>query len=91
MTDTPALIKRLYALNPDAVLFDDMDCAVIGIAYVGTFGPVAVYSKKKIYDKLTQNGLSAEDTEEYYQGKFVGMWAGEHTPCVYDDLDGDKQ
>lgn len=86
MKTTAALIKKLHALNPDAVLLDDMDDALIGLADVGVFGPVAVYSKRKIYEKLTQNGMSKDDVDEYYAGRFVAVWAGEHTPAILDDL-----
>lgn len=87
MIDTPALIKRLYVLNPDAVLFDDMDSAIVGMAYVGVFGPVAVYSKQKIYDKMAKTGLLPDEIVECYHGKCLSVWAGEHTPVIIADAE----
>jgi hypothetical protein len=82
-----SLIDQLKKLNPDAVFFDDMDGALIGLGEVGPFGPVAVYSKKKIYAGLAALGLSPDEAEEYYVGRFIAVWAGEHTPLILNDLE----
>lgn len=86
LSNIPALIKKLLVLNPDAVLLDDMDSAVIGLASVGVFGPVAVYSKRKIYEKLREGGVAQADLDECYAGRFLSTWGGEHTPAILDDL-----
>lgn len=91
MIDTPTLIKRLYVLNPDAVLLDDMDSAIVCLANIGVFGPVPVYSKQKIYDKMAAAGLSKDDIVECYQSKCVGLWAGEHTPVILEDAAGETK
>lgn len=62
-----------------------MDSAIIGLGFVGALSPVAVYSKRQIYEKLASSGLSKEDADEYYVCKFMALWAGEHTPVVLDD------
>lgn len=79
-------LAQLADLNPDAVLLDNMADALIGVGYIGHQDPVAVYSKAKIFAKLQNDGLSQEDAEEYYVGRFLGLWAGEHTPVILDDL-----
>lgn len=84
--DSHSVAATLGDLNPEAVLFDNMDVALIGIGYVGHHDPVAVYSKAKIYEKLLADGLSQEDAEEYFSGKFTNAWAGEYTPVILDDL-----
>jgi hypothetical protein len=68
-----------------------MDSAVIGLGYVSALSPVAVYSKRQIYAKLAASGLSKEDADEYYVGKFMALWAGEHTPVVLDDTHEEQQ
>jgi hypothetical protein len=40
---TNSVVATLSDLNPDAYLFDNMDCALIGVGYVGHKDPVAVY------------------------------------------------
>jgi hypothetical protein len=79
------ILAQLADLNPEAVLFDNMDCALIGLGYIANDGPVAVYSRTKIYDKLLSDGFSREDAEEYYAGKFVALRAGALTPVIIDD------
>lgn len=86
LSDTLALIKKLLVLNPDAVLLDNMDAAVIGLASVGVFGPVAVYSKRKIYELLRDSGVAQDDLDDCYAGRFLSTWGGEHTPAILDDF-----
>jgi hypothetical protein len=84
--DSRSVAASLGDLNPEAVLFDNMETALVGIGYVGHHDPVAVYSKTKIYEKLLADGLSQEDAEEYFSGKFTNSWAGACTPVILDDL-----
>lgn len=86
LNNTSALIKKLLVLNPDAILLDDMDSALIGLASVGVFGPVAVYSKRKIYKNLQETGVSQDDLDECYANRCLSTWGGEHTPAILDDL-----
>jgi len=71
--------------NPDASIFDNMVDALVGYGKIGHTGPVAVYSKQKIFAKLQRDGLSIEDAEEYF-GKFVNLWAAENTPVILEDM-----
>lgn len=80
-----SVVAQLSDLNPDAYLFENMESALIGVGYIGHKEPVAVYSRAKIYAKLLTDGLSDEDAEEYFYGKFVNTWAGENTPVILDD------
>jgi hypothetical protein len=80
------VLAELADVNPEAVLFDNMDCALIGLGYIAGDGPVAVYSRAKIYAKLLADGFSREDAEEYYSGKFAALHAGNLTPVIVDDL-----
>ena len=81
-----SLLAQLGDLNPDAVLLDNMESALIGLGYIGQADPVAVYSRARIYSKLLADGLSREDANEYYFGKFVAVQAGEFTPVIVDDM-----
>lgn len=84
--DAHNAVAALGDLNPDAVLFDNMTSALIGVGYVGHHEPVAVYSKAKIYEKLLADGFLQDDADEYFSGKFAAVWAGENTPVILDDL-----
>lgn len=79
------VIAQLSDLNPDAVFFDNMDAALIGVGYNGHNDPVAVYSKTQLFSLLSAAGLSQEDAEEYYVGRFIADCAGPNTPVILDD------
>jgi len=79
-------VDQLSDLNPDAILLENMESAIVGIGRIGTADPVAVYSRAKIYAKLLADGLSQEDADEYYHGKFAGAFAGNDAPVILEDL-----
>jgi hypothetical protein len=83
---TETIVAELNDRNPDAYLFENMDNALVGFGNAGHQDPVAVYSKTKIYEKLAADGLSQEDVDEYFLGKFVATWCGKNTPIILDDL-----
>lgn len=86
--DAKRVLDQLSDLNPEAVLFDNMNAALIGVGYIADTDPVAVYSRTLIYNKLLADGLSQEDADEYYTGKFTTLRAGKHTPVILDDTQG---
>jgi hypothetical protein len=81
-----SLVAQLSDLNPDAILLENMESALIGLGYIGQADPVAVYSRARIYSKLLTDGLSQEAANEYYFGKFVAAQAGAFTPVIVDDM-----
>lgn len=56
------------------------DCVV---GYVERFGQpvIACYDRRKVLDRLEQDGMNPEEAEEFYQFNQLGAWMGEHTPC----------
>lgn len=76
----------LSDLNPDAVFFDNLDDALIGVGRLAHFDPVPVYSKAAIFAKFAKDGFSQEDALEYFSSKCVGIFAGPNTPVIIDDL-----
>ena len=85
--DAKRVLNLLSDLNPEAVLLENMNLALIGVGYIADADPVAVYSKALIYNKLLSDGLSPEDADDYYTGKFVSVRAGDHTPVILDDTE----
>lgn len=83
--DAKRVLDQLSDLNPEAVLLDNMDAALIGLGYIADADPVAVYSRALIYDKLLADGLSPEDADEYYTCKFAAVRAAQYTPVIVDD------
>lgn len=83
--DNAIIIAELNDLNPDAYLFDNMNDALVGVGHIAHKDPVAVYSKQKMFAKMSADGFSQEDAEEYFS-KFVAVWAGDNTPVIINDI-----
>jgi len=75
------LVDLLADINPDAVLWDGLNDAVVGIALRGS-KPVAVYD----YDLMVgiflarENGWSRADAVEWIEFNIVGAYVGTSTP-----------
>jgi len=83
----PTIIQELLRLNPEADLLDRrLTAAIIGIGYRSFSPPVAIYSKKQIYDILLNSGMRELEVAEYYAWHIEQRNAGEHTPIVFGDM-----
>ena len=61
-----------------AVILDGLDDAIIGIVEEFGNGPRILYSKDKILTILCErDGMSIEESEEFYGYNIVGLYAGE--------------
>jgi hypothetical protein len=61
-----------------AVILDGLDDAIIGIVEEFGNGPRILYSKDKILTILCdRDGMSIEESEEFYGYNIVGLYAGE--------------
>jgi hypothetical protein len=73
--------EEISEINPDALLCDGFDDAIIGMAERINLGPVVAYSVSKILDiMIERDGMTYEDALEYYDYNIVGSWMGENTP-----------
>ena len=74
-------IEEIQEINPDALLCDGFDDAIIGMAERINLGPVVAYSIQKIINILmNEHGLSYEEAYEYFDYNILGSWMGENTP-----------
>ena len=86
---TPAEIKeRLAELNPEALLADGFDEALVGI--VRQFNRyLALYDYERCIEELMDNMATSHESDsqlelsaiEYFEFNVVGAWMGENTPC----------
>ncbi len=68
-------------INPEALLCDGFDEAIIGMAERPNLGPVVAYSVEKIIEiMISRDGMSYEDALEYYNYNIQCAWLGEFTP-----------
>ncbi len=75
------LKERLAEENPDALLPDGFDDALIGIAYRCGQPTLAAYSTEKCIDILEKQ-MPYEDAVEYFWHNIGGSWMGEHSPVL---------
>jgi hypothetical protein len=98
MKSNAQLFAELAELNPSALLLDGFEPALIGITdHQPSRPPLAIYSKAKIFEILTEQVLCEvgdeddDDIDEavtsHYDYNVAGSWLGEMTPVIVDDLD----
>ena len=73
--------EEIAEINPDALLCDGFDDAIIGMAERINLGPVVAYSVEKIIDILIQrDGMTYGEAFEYFDYNILGSWMGDNTP-----------
>jgi hypothetical protein len=60
-----------------AVLLTGLEEAIIGVVEEFGNGPRVLYSKRKIIELLTKDGMTESEAEEYYDFNILGLHAGE--------------
>ena len=81
-----SILIELRDLNPEALLLDNMDEALIGVGQVGLADPVAVYSQALIFAKLSRDGFSPEEAAAYFQEKMTEMANATYAPVILRDV-----
>ena len=80
------LKTELRELNPDAILFDELDEALVGIGSQYPGKPCAVYSEQKIL-RVLRSGMGDTDESyieavEWYEFNIACLHAGPYTPII---------
>jgi hypothetical protein len=79
---TPQDILDIIAdLNPEAVVWNGFDEAVIGMGERCTLGPVLIYSHSKMIEILADE-MDEDEAAEYIQFNVLGAYVGEYTPII---------
>ena len=77
--------EQLAEENPEAILFDGLDEALIGHGNQYTKSKLAVYSVRKILEVL-ERSMSYQSAQEWFDYNIACLWAGDETPIlVYDE------
>jgi hypothetical protein len=67
--------------NPEALLADGFDAAIIGVAERCGQDGVVVYDAEKCIDIMVErDGMSREDATEFFHFNTLGAWVGDGTP-----------
>lgn len=73
--------EEISEINPDALLCDGFDEAIIGTAERINLGPVVAYDVDKMIDIMVErDGMTYEEALEYFNFNILGAWVGEFTP-----------
>jgi hypothetical protein len=71
----------LNECNPDALLADGFDDALIGVARRCSQPMLAVYDYEKgIQVLMLRDGITRDEAIEFMEVNVLGSWMGEHTP-----------
>jgi hypothetical protein len=73
--------EEIADINPDALMCDGFDDAIIGMAERINLGPVVAYDVDKMIDIMVQrDGMTHEEAIEFFDYNIIGSWMGEFTP-----------
>ena len=73
--------EEIADINPEALLCDGFDEAIIGMAERINLGPVVAYDVDKILGIMVErDGMTYEEAIEYFDFNILGAWMGENTP-----------
>jgi hypothetical protein len=96
------LREEIAEINPEALLLDGFDEAIIGMAERINLGPVVAYDVDKIIEILAKDmevdiddltdGSSLEDVQismafDYFYYNIQGAWMGDFTPIFISKLE----
>mgnify|MGYP003111639308 FL=1 len=70
----------LAELNPQALLADGFDRALVGVAGRCGMAALAVYDRDKCIEILMEEGMDWPEAEEYFCFNVEGAYLGEGTP-----------
>ena len=78
--------ERLEDINPEALLADGLEDALVGIALRCGQPALAIYSITKAVGILMfRDKMTGDEALEYLEFNSIGAWMGEHTPIWMSD------
>ena len=80
------MLVNLDEYAEGAILLTGLEEAIIGVVEEFGNGPRVLYSKRKIIELLTKDGMTQSEAEEYYDFNILGLHAGEQN-AVFLDLE----
>ena len=75
-------LDMLALLNPEAILFDGCEDALVGWATQQHNDALAVYEYDRLVRVFRKQGMSHDDAIEWIGFNVEGLWAGPHTPLI---------
>jgi len=75
------LLETLKEENPEALMLDGFDDAILGIIRRCSSKTVLVYDRDKMITILSKD-MNREEAEEFISYNIEGAWMGESTPYI---------
>lgn len=73
--------EEIEEINPEALLCDGFDEAIIGMAERINLSHVVAYDVDKMLEiMIERDGMTYEEAMEYFDYNILGAWMGEYTP-----------
>lgn len=80
--------RALEDLNPEAIWYDGLEDAIVGIGCQYSKDPVVVYEEERIiFILMSEQEMEFEEAWEYYSFNIQGMWVGDNTPIIMVGMD----
>jgi hypothetical protein len=80
---TDSIRETLAELNPEALLMDGFEGALIGYATQYTKQALALYDRDKcIQILMDRDGMTYDEAEEFFSFNCECAWFGENTPLI---------
>lgn len=73
--------------HPEALTFDGLDHALVGIGSQYPGPPLAVYDRGRIVAALEKQGMTYEDAVEWLDVNIADLYAGPGTPLILDPVE----
>jgi hypothetical protein len=74
-------VEEIAQYNPEALVCDGFDEAILGMAERINLGPVVAYDVEKMLEIMVErDGMTHEEAQEFFDFNIIGAWMGEFTP-----------
>ena len=74
--------EQVAEINPDALLADGFEQALIGYVERACQPPIALYDRQKCIEILMlRDHMSINDANEFFEFNVIGAWMGDNTPA----------
>lgn len=82
-TAQDAILQMLARVNPDAVVYDKLDTALLGIVARAGAKPVALYGRDLcIQAVMKEDKLTEQQADQFMAENVDRLWVGDHTPYI---------
>jgi len=85
------LSELIAQINPEAIVVDGMEDALIGLAYRSGISPVVCYDKTECTKiVMKEHKLNYKEAREWLEENIFSIYTGVYTPIFIEDLRNDR-